>query len=484
MRVIALVPAYNEEEKIGATVRALLMSGAADEVLVADDHSSDRTAEEAERAGARVIRLAKNYGKGGAAGKALTENPNFDVVLLVDGDVGETAAEAVKLARPVVSGGADMAVAILPTKAGTGGFGLARGLARFLIKARGGITVEAPLSGQRAMTKAAVAASLPFARGYGMETAMTIDVLRDGLRVTEVPADFSHSYTYRDVSGFTHRGRQFLHILKVMFRWPRAKNFKGDKIPTAVGVAIPLAFAAVMVSGLVLMAVVNGSDIIAVLANRTLAANRVVTAWIMVVLVTGAAGFLDDMFGSAQARGFRGHLKALFKGRITTGLIKAASGGLVALAAAWWVRPVFSPTGVIVDALVIALSINVFNLLDLRPGRALKVFFGVMLILGALTFANVFWFTPAVAAVFLTAIAIFPFDLRAKVMLGDSGSNVLGGVAGLGLAVTLPDLPKLIVLAVLIALNVISEKWSFTNIIEKIRPLKWLDELGRPSLRR
>ncbi len=435
MRVIAIVPAHNEAERISETVQALLESGAAAQVIVADDFSTDNTASEAEKAGARVLRLARNYGKGGAVNKALEDNPDFDVVLLIDGDVGETASEAVKLKAPVVSGDADMAVAILPSRTGTGGFGLARGLSRFIIKTRGGFAARAPLSGQRALNKAAVDASLPFARGYGMETAMTVDVLREGLRVSEVPADFAHSYTYRNVSGFAHRGKQFLHILKVMFRWPRAKNYRGVKIPTAVGMAIPAVFTVVMAVFLALLATINASDIFALLINRTDAANRVVTAWIMVVLVTGAAGFLDDMFGSAQARGFRGHVKALFHGRITTGLIKAGLGGLVALAAAWWIRPEFSPAGVIVDALIIALSINVFNLLDLRPGRALKVFFIAMAALAAFTFEDVFWFAPAAAAVFLTALAIFPFDLRAKAMLGDSGSNVLGGVAGLGFAV-------------------------------------------------
>jgi hypothetical protein len=218
VEIVALVPAYNEAGTIGETVKALLSVAGVTRVIVVDDASDDKTAEAAESAGAEVVKLDRNLGKGGAVNRVVKSVVLVDVLLLVDADTGETAKEAAKLLKPVISGEADMTVAVLPRKVGTGGFGLALGLARRIIKAKTGWQATAPLSGQRALNESAVAKSSPFAEGYGMETAMTVDVLRAGLRVAEVPAAFAHSYTYRDVKGFLHRGRQFLAIMKVGFR--------------------------------------------------------------------------------------------------------------------------------------------------------------------------------------------------------------------------------------------------------------------------
>lgn len=218
MKTVAIVPAYNEAERIGATVKALFDKAGVDRVVVVDDASIDSTASEARSAGAEVIRLPKNLGKGGAVNRALEEINLVEVLLLIDADTGATAGEAAKLIAPVISGEADMAVAVLPKKQGTGGFGLALGLARRVIKRKTGWLAEAPLSGQRALSSIAVAKAFPFAEGYGMETAMTVDVLRAGLKVTEVPAAFAHSFTYRDARGFVHRGRQFLDILYLSLR--------------------------------------------------------------------------------------------------------------------------------------------------------------------------------------------------------------------------------------------------------------------------
>lgn len=190
-------------------------------VIVVDDASTDNTAGAAKTAGAEVIELDSNLGKGGAVNRAVEGLKPVDILLLVDADTGQTAAEAAKLIAPVASGKVDMTVAVLPHKQGTGGFGLARGLARRIIKSKTGWEAAAPLSGQRALNTKAVEKSFPFAEGYGMETAMTVDVLRAGLKAAEVPAAFTHSYTYRDIRGFTHRGRQFLAILKVAFRRTR-----------------------------------------------------------------------------------------------------------------------------------------------------------------------------------------------------------------------------------------------------------------------
>jgi glycosyltransferase involved in cell wall biosynthesis len=216
--VVAFVPAFNEEKTVGETVAALLSVADIDEVRVIDDGSKDGTAAVAKQAGARVVKLGKNLGKGGALNTVLDDAISSEIVLLIDADTGKSATEAARLLAPVKDGEADIAIAVPPKKPGTGGFGLALGLARRVIQRKTGFIAEAPLSGQRALNAAALEVASPFEKGYGLETAMTIDTLRAGLKVVEVPAAFAHSYTYRDVRGFLHRGRQFLAILKVAFR--------------------------------------------------------------------------------------------------------------------------------------------------------------------------------------------------------------------------------------------------------------------------
>ncbi|MFH1736754.1 MAG: glycosyltransferase family 2 protein [Actinomycetota bacterium] len=219
--MVAFVPAFNEEKTVGETVAALLSVAGIDEVRVIDDGSTDGTAQAAAAAGARVVKLKKNLGKGGALNAALSDEKPADIVLLIDSDVGETAAEAARLLAPVKDGEADMAIAVPPKRPGTGGFGLALGLARRVIKHRTGFEAKAPLSGQRALNAKAILAVRPLVGGFGLETAMTIDALAAGLKVVEVPANFTHDYTYRNIKGFLHRGRQFLAIVRVALRRQR-----------------------------------------------------------------------------------------------------------------------------------------------------------------------------------------------------------------------------------------------------------------------
>ncbi len=217
-RVAVLIPAYNEEERIAETVKAAIQMPGVDELVVIDDGSIDDTAAVAEAAGAKAIRLEDNSGKG-AALNAGVEQVDADIYLMIDGDLGSSAAETHRLLEPVLAGHADMSIAIMQAPEGhKGGFGFVLRLSRWAIRKLGGAVVIAPISGQRAFRKELIEKIGGFESGFGVETAMTIDALRNGFRVVEVPLPLTHRVTGRNWAGFRHRGRQFRDIVRVIFR--------------------------------------------------------------------------------------------------------------------------------------------------------------------------------------------------------------------------------------------------------------------------
>ncbi|MHB9003526.1 MAG: glycosyltransferase family 2 protein [Coriobacteriia bacterium] len=229
MNVVALIPAFNEAERIAATVTAVRAIGGVSRVLVIDDGSSDATVHTARQAGAEVIELGANRGKGAAldAGYASVAD-TAEILMLLDGDLGESASQASRLLEPVLSSEADMTIATFPRPSGKAGFGLVMGLARAGIRTLGGdFDAHAPLSGQRVLSARAARICAPFAFGYGVEVALTIRALRAGLLIVEIPTTMTHAATGRDVTGFVHRGRQFAHVLGALLRLaiePRPKT--------------------------------------------------------------------------------------------------------------------------------------------------------------------------------------------------------------------------------------------------------------------
>jgi glycosyltransferase involved in cell wall biosynthesis len=251
--VFVIVAAYNEADRIAATLAALAAAFPGAPVWVADDGSSDGTASIAAAAGATVVRCERGgsrrnggvgkggVGKGGAVTRAAREalahipahaSERVDdaaparvepgrtggsvspVVVLCDGDLGDSAGRLGPLADAVLSGDADLAVAVFAERVG-GGLGMAVGFAGWAIHRRCGLTLNAPISGQRAMRASVLELVLPFAHGYGMEVGMTIDVARSGARVREVELDLSHRATGRTLGGFVHRGRQLIDFVRV-----------------------------------------------------------------------------------------------------------------------------------------------------------------------------------------------------------------------------------------------------------------------------
>lgn len=213
--VWAVIPAYNEAERIQRTIRAVQSIPCIERIIVVNDGSTDATAEEVRKTGVCLLDLPRNMGKGGAMNKAAAE-VDADIVLFLDGDLAESASQAELILKPVLEGQADMAIAAFPPPRRKGGFGLVKKTAAWAIRRAGNLHSVAPLSGQRAMTREVLQAVLPFNESYGVELGMTIRALRKGFRVMEVPTQMSHKETGRNLQGFLHRGRQWWDVVKVI----------------------------------------------------------------------------------------------------------------------------------------------------------------------------------------------------------------------------------------------------------------------------
>jgi glycosyltransferase involved in cell wall biosynthesis len=213
-----VVAAHEEAERIAATLGALRRAFPGAAIWVGDDASRDGTAERAMTAGAQVVRRGRSHGKGGnvsaACEAALSAEPAPRLVLLCDGDLGESAARLGPLVDAVETGECDLAVAMFARRVG-GGFGLALGFAHWAERRLCGFEARAPISGQRALRVETLRAVLPFAHGFGMEIGMTVDAVRAGYRVGEYEIDLEHRATGRDARGFVHRAVQLRDFARV-----------------------------------------------------------------------------------------------------------------------------------------------------------------------------------------------------------------------------------------------------------------------------
>ena len=218
-RLAVVIPAWNEADRIADTVAAAITLPGADLVAVVDDGSRDATARIAMQAGAVVLRQARNRGKAaametGAEAVRLADQRDgvSRALLFLDADLGASAANAGPLAQPVLAGVADMSIAAFTTRVRLGGHGLVVGLsARGTRRAVGWVPAQ-PLNGQRCLTRAAFDAARPLARGFGVETALTIDLVRKGFRVVEVEVDLEHRATGTDLRSQVHRARQLADV--------------------------------------------------------------------------------------------------------------------------------------------------------------------------------------------------------------------------------------------------------------------------------
>jgi hypothetical protein len=221
----------------------------------------------------------------------------------------------------------------------------------------------------------------------------------------------------------------------------------------------------------------------------------------LLVVFTFAFGLIDDVFGGSDAKGFRGHLTAMLRGKLTTGGLKLLGIGLVSALAAFlgqgsWADKsgtalVASAASWVLGTLVIALAANLVNLTDLQPGRALKVYLVLIavsvpgLVVTAfrrLDFASApGWQMVAVSIVLVVGpvLAVWRYDLGERGILGDAGANAMGALAGYLLATNLPLWGLATATIILLAFNLLSEKVSFSRVIEGNALLRWIDGLGR-----
>ncbi len=196
---------------------------------------------------------------------------------------------------------------------------------------------------------------------------------------------------------------------------------------------------------------------------------------IFIILVIGTTGLLDDICGDKQAQGFKGHFKSLLNGNLTTGIFKILITTLVSIFVLIELK-IYNIPGIIINAGIIILTTNFLNLLDLRPARSIKAFIGISFLLIMINISSIIYFLPF----FIVLVFYLPYELQAKIMLGDSGANLLGAILGFNTIIIIDTLIiKFIVLLFLLFLNLLSEKYSYSSIIEKNFILSWIDRLGR-----
>lgn len=237
-------------------------------------------------------------------------------------------------------------------------------------------------------------------------------------------------------------------------------NYKGEMIPVSMGIVfLP-------------MLIINGI----IVAFFTVDAISLLCLFLFIfgMMAMFFAGIIDDTIGNRDVSGLKGHFKSLFKGKLTTGGFKALFGGFVGLIISVSISK--DLVDIIVNTLIIALSTNLMNLFDLRPGRAIKVYLVIMITI----FCTLTGYIKILPLLILpNVLAYFNFDLKAKAMMGDTGSNVLGISIGILMAFGYTLYVRIGWLVFLLLIHLLTEKFSLTKIIEKNKVLNFIDRLGR-----
>jgi UDP-N-acetylmuramyl pentapeptide phosphotransferase/UDP-N-acetylglucosamine-1-phosphate transferase len=241
------------------------------------------------------------------------------------------------------------------------------------------------------------------------------------------------------------------------------ENYLGNAIPVSAGISFPMVTLAVY--------------LLYGIGGRYETGFHV---FLLGITAISLLGFIDDILGKRDVTGFKGHFRALFKGRLTTGGLKAMGGGVIGFYLALTnptVTSSISAGEVILNTLIIALFANMLNLLDLRPGRAIKGFLLILALIAILGLGTTEWIL--IAPLLGAVLCYFGLDLKARAMMGDAGSNVLGLALGYLCVISLGLTVRIFILAVLLGMHLYTERYSLSRTIEKVRILKVLDDLGR-----
>lgn len=248
------------------------------------------------------------------------------------------------------------------------------------------------------------------------------------------------------------------------------ENYRGKVLPTSVGLVIPIAL---LITEAVFALVASLS------ADLEIRMDSYRLTTLVLAVVLGFLGVVDDLVGTSDIRGFRGHLNSLIHGQMTTGGLKLIGGGCIAIVVcAPFVQPgTLAPLHVVRDGALVGLTTNLANLFDRAPGRVLKFSTIAFVLIGAVATYRSFLVGPAI--VFAVSLILISGDLKEQFMLGDTGANVLGGVIGFSLVIACPPWVRLVALVVVLGLNLAAERISFSEIINRFGPLRALDELGQ-----
>ena len=257
-------------------------------------------------------------------------------------------------------------------------------------------------------------------------------------------------------------GREFLAADALQRR-----NYRDRLVPTGGGILLAVALVVIEGGRVVLGAFDVGNE-----TGPTQARALVLIA----VLGFALLGFIDDVAVHQPAQGFRGHGRALLRGKLTTGGLKLAAGGLLALVV---VAPVAAGDldRLVLDGLLVALAANLGNLFDRVPGRLIKASFLAWAPLAAVSGSDAVGV--ALAPMMGAVAGFFPDDLRERIMLGDAGANALGAALGVGAVLTMSPGGRTVTVIVLTGFNLLAEVFSFSRFIARVPPLRALDEWGR-----
>ncbi len=245
------------------------------------------------------------------------------------------------------------------------------------------------------------------------------------------------------------------------------RNYREHVLPTAGGVLIVLAVLVVEAVRTALAEFGIGEELSDELIRSLVLFGCFAFAFL---------GFVDDLAGTEEDRGFSGHLRALAHGRLTTGSLKLLGGAVVAVVLAAAPGEV-SGRRLLADAALVALAANLGNLFDRAPGRTIKV--ALLAYVPVAVLAGTGPVGLALAPVIGAAVGLLGADLGERLMLGDTGANLLGAVLGLTVVLEAGRGARTVVLVVLVVLNLASERVSFSRVITATPGLRHFDLLGR-----